>query len=85
MELYCNRGPIFWPIAKDGALRNALLSTQAVYNMLKKRAKQAGGKDFSPPDLRRTFVSDLLDAGADIAIVSKIAGSSNITISNISP
>ena len=67
-------GPLLWPINKGGQMRNARLTTQAIYNMLVKRAQQAGIKKFSPHDLRRTFVSDLLDAGADIATVSKVAG-----------
>jgi site-specific recombinase XerD len=46
--------------------------------MLNKRAQQAGIKNFSPQDLRRTFIAHLLDAGADIATVSKMAGHANI-------
>jgi len=38
----------------------------------------AGVKPFTPHDLRRTFVRRLLDAGADIAIVAKMADHSNI-------
>ena len=71
-------GPLFWPIGKGGKLRNRRLSTQAVYNILQKRAKLAQVKRFSPHDLRRTFVSDLLEAGADIAIVSRMAGHANV-------
>ena len=71
-------GPLFLPITKGGNLRKQRLSTQAIYNILRKRAKLAQVKRFSPHDLRRTFVSDLLEAGADIAVVSRMAGHANI-------
>ncbi len=47
--------------------------------MLAKRANQARVKKFSPHDLRRSFVSDLLDPGADIAVVAKMAGHASVT------
>ena len=72
-------GTIFCPINKGGKLKRGGLSAQAIYNMLKKRADQAGVKAFSPHDIRRTFVSDLLDAGADISTVSRLAGHANVS------
>ena len=70
---------IFVSINKGGALdRSKPLTAQAIYNMLIKRATEAEVKSFSPHDLRRTFVSDLLDKGADIATVSKMAGHANV-------
>jgi site-specific recombinase XerD len=58
--------------------RGGALTSQAIYNMLSKRAQEAGIKNFSPHDLRRTFISHLLDAGADIATISKLVGHANV-------
>ena len=53
----------------------ARLSDQTIYHLIKKRASQAGLlKKTTPHDMRRTFVSDLLDVGVDLATVSKMAG-----------
>ncbi len=72
-------GPLFLPINKAGRLARRRLSDQAVLYILDKRAKAAGVAAFSPHDLRRTFVSDLLDAGADLATVQKLAGHASVT------
>lgn len=71
-------GALFYAINKGGNVQSGRLTTQAVYNMLVKRGAEAGVENFSPHDLRRTFVSDLLDKGADIATVSKMAGHANV-------
>ena len=73
-------GGVDVPNKKAGQViyRGGAMTPQAIYNMLLKRAQEAGIKNFSPHDLRRTFISHLLDAGADIATVSKMAGHANI-------
>lgn len=67
-------GALFVPITKAGKLTIAAMTDQAIYNMLIKRATQAGVSKFSPHDLRRTCITDLLEAGADALIVAAIAG-----------
>lgn len=67
-------GAMFVPIGKSGRIGAGPITSQAVYKMLRKRAKQAGVKEFSPHDLRRSFISDQLDAGTDIVTVQAMAG-----------
>jgi len=55
------------------------MSAQAAYKRLKRRIAQAGIQDFSPHDFRRTFVGDLLEKGADIGTVAKLAGHASVT------
>ncbi len=71
-------GPLFWPITKGGDLIPRRMSTQAIYNLLIKRAQQAGVQHVSPHDLRRTLAGDLLDAGADIVTVQRILGHASV-------
>ena len=72
-------GPLFTRISKRGKIDTHRMTDQAVLHMLKKRENEAGVAPFSPHDLRRSFISDLLDAGADIATVQRLAGHANIT------
>ncbi|MBE3116479.1 tyrosine-type recombinase/integrase [Candidatus Bathyarchaeota archaeon] len=72
-------GPLFLTINKGGRIIVGRMTTQAVYDMLAKRAVQARVKKFRPHDLRRSFASDLLDASADIAVVAKMAGHASVT------
>ncbi len=72
-------GPLFTPISKSGEITIRPITDQAVYEILRSRAKKAKVKSFSPHDLRRSCVSDLLDAGVDISVVQQFVGHANVT------
>jgi len=76
-------GPLYIPINKGGKMTLKRMTSQAIYNMLNRRIEQAGIKDFSPHDLRRTFISNMLDAGADLATISKIVGHEDLKTTSV--
>ena len=72
-------GPLLFPVAKGGRIvPGRRLSTAAVWARLQTLGKRAGVQPFSPHDLRRSFIGDLLDAGADMASVQALAGHANV-------
>jgi site-specific recombinase XerD len=73
-------GALLCPAWKMGRIHIRPLTPQAVLVILQKRAIEAGVESFSPHDLRRTFCSDLLDAGVDIVTVAELAGHSSPAI-----
>ncbi|MDQ5852392.1 MAG: site-specific integrase [Chloroflexota bacterium] len=72
-------GALFWRIRKGSNLVPGYMDETSVRWILRRRAKEAGVEGFSPHDLRRTYISNLLDAGADIATVQRLAGHANVT------
>lgn len=73
-------GPLF--LAFDGKgqslrLAERPLTAQAVYLICREWARRAGVPTFSPHDLRRTFVSSLLEV-VDIALVAELAGHAQV-------
>lgn len=71
-------GPLFVAISRARRLVMRRLSGQAVLYVLRRRSMQAGLFACSPHDFRRTFIGDLLDAGADIATVQRMAGHASV-------
>ena len=77
------RGALFPPVNKggrcaarpDGSLRHP--TGQAFVGILGKRLGQAGAPTHTPHDFRRTFIGELLDAGADLATVQQLVGHSS--------
>lgn len=72
-------GALFCPVNKGGRITVRPMTDQSIFYVLKKRGDGAGVKSFSPHDMRRTFIGELLDAGADISTVQQLAGHANVT------
>ena len=54
------------------------LSTESIRLILKRRATQAGIRACTPHDLRRTFITSLLDEGNDISVASRMEGAPSV-------
>ena len=70
-------GPLFVPVDKAGRIVFRRLTPESVFDRLAHLARRAGVTRFSPHDMRRSFISDLLDNGADLAVVQAMAGHAN--------
>ncbi len=72
-------GPMFCPVSQTGEVRLTRLRGESVAYILRRRQREAGTETFSPHDLRRSFVTALLDAGEDVFTVQKLAGHADAT------
>lgn len=71
-------GALFCPILKNEKVVLRPLSTQAIYTIVQQRGEVAGLGKLTPHDLRRTYVTSLLDANVDINIVRQLVGHRDI-------
>ena len=68
-------GPILAPVSHVGVVHVGRgITPHSLMMRLRKRSEEAGIDSCSPHDLRRTFVSTALEAGADLAMVQALAG-----------
>ena len=72
-------GALICPVKKGGHVQRRAMTAQAVLMRLRFLGKKAGVGRFSPHDLRRSFVGELLDAGADISSVQQLAGHASVS------
>jgi site-specific recombinase XerD len=72
-------GPLFCPVSQTGQIRISRLRGESIAYILRRRQEQAGTPTFSPHDLRRAFVTHLLDAGEDVFTVQKLAGHADLS------
>ncbi len=75
-------GSLLCHVRKGGTIEPRPLCADSVLKILNRRSAAAGVDKFSPHDFRRTFCSDLLDAGVDISTVQKLAGHSSPAITS---
>lgn len=76
-RVYGRASPL--PRAQNGKVVLRWMSDQAIYNALRKRGLEAKAKRFLPHDGQRTFINDLLDAGADVSVVQQLVGHANVS------
>lgn len=73
-------GPLFVRTTRGGHVGWTAepLTGYGLQQALEGRARKAGVARFTPHDFRRTGIGDLLDAGIDLALVSRLVGHSNV-------
>lgn len=72
-------GPFITPVSKhDTPTLGKHLTSTGLYVLLQSLGAKAKVKDFTPHDLRRTFITRLLDKGGDALTVSKLAGHESV-------
>jgi integrase len=67
-------GPLVSPVGRGGRVELRRLAPQAILRVCGKRGREAGIAGFAAHDLRRTYISALLDQGVDLSLASDLAG-----------
>ncbi len=70
---------LFTYIHRYGKAGQKTLTEAGITSILRQLGNMAGLQPFTPHDLRRTFITRLLEQGADINIVRQLAGHSDIS------
>ncbi len=71
-------GPVLCPV-RHGKIELRPMGTQAVLERCRYLARKCVLEPFTPHDLRRSYASDLIDAGADLSVVQQLMGHSKVT------
>ncbi len=71
-------GPLFYAVRWKDRLERRRLTGESIWSIVNKRAEETDIERVSPHGFRRTYITNLLDSGNDLAIVAKLAGHSNV-------
>lgn len=72
-------GALFTRIRKDGKVETQRLSASGLAHALKSRQVSCNVLPFSPHDMRRTFITQLLENNIDLNTVRQLAGHSDVS------
>jgi len=72
-------GPLVCPVNKSTRVTLKRVAPQAILRVCEKRGREARVPGFVAHDLRRTYISTLLDQGVDLSLASDLAGYSSPT------
>ncbi len=67
-------GPLFCPVRSTGEVPISRLRGETVWYILKRRQRAAGLEGITPHGMRRSYVSQLLEAGVDLLTVQELVG-----------
>ncbi len=81
--IYADSGPLFLKTNGHRALYPGRLAPSTVIFMVSSRGKAAGLDDLTCHDLRRSYATNLLDAGADVLTVSRLMGHKSVDTTSI--
>jgi len=71
-------GPLSNLINKSNNMLRIDIAPTEIFIIVNRRMKQTGVDKFSPHDLRRSLIGDMIDMGIDLVVISRLIGHSSI-------
>jgi site-specific recombinase XerC len=81
--IYSDTGPLFYKTNGHHELYPARMAATTLHFMIERRGRMAGLPDLTCHDLRRSYATNLLDAGADVLTVSKLMGHKSLDTTRV--